>query len=41
MARNKEELLSNFGGVIDNCLDTVFSNLDEDEASPLIQTSTF
>ena len=37
--KTKEDLLSNYGGEIENCL--VFSSIDDDEASPLIQNSTF
>ena len=42
MDRTQKEILSNFGGEIDNCLGTIFANTDEDdESSPLIQLSTF
>ena len=39
--KTKEDLLRNYGGEIENCLDSVFSSLDDDGASPLIQNSTF
>ena len=42
MDKTESEILSNFGGEVNNCLDTIFSNIDDDaEASPFIQTSTF
>ena len=43
MARTESEILKNFGGDIENCLGTTFSTNDDDEeeSSPLIQTSTF
>ena len=42
MSKTQEDILNNFGGQIENCLDTVFSSFDDDnEAAPLVQTSTF
>ena len=42
MDKTESEILNNFGGEVNNCLDTIFSNIDDDaEASPFIQTSTF
>ena len=41
MDKSKEEILRNYGGDVENCLESVFSNIDDEEASPFIQTSTF
>ena len=41
MAKSKTDILNNYGGVNENCLDSIFSNTDDDEAVPFIQTSTF
>ena len=41
MDKSKEEILKNYGGDVENCLESVFSNIDDEEASPFIQTSTF
>ena len=42
MYSTQNEILNNFGGVIDNCLGTTFANIDDDEGvSPLVQTSTY
>ena len=41
---NTNEILKQFGGAVTNCLDTVFTNLDDDETSPIItftQKSSF
>ena len=41
MAKLQKDILDNFGGEIDNCLENIFPSSDEDDASPLVQTSTF
>ena len=41
MDKSKMDILDNYGGESENCLNSIFSNTDDDEAAPFIQTSTF
>ena len=42
MCNTQNQILENFGGEIENCLGTIFANIDDDEgASPIVQTSTY